>query len=107
MHEGDLLATIQKKFKLKCKGELHLKNYAIVGKELYKYLKLQEEYQLTTFEVVWALTAIAAFERLLPILEKVNLKGDFVDIEIDGAISVSLLEIVWCLRVRSAFLRSE
>jgi hypothetical protein len=34
MHEGDLLGRIQKKFKLKCKGELHLKNYAVVGKDL-------------------------------------------------------------------------
>jgi hypothetical protein len=41
MHEGDLLASIQKKFKMKCKGELHLKNYAVVGKDLDKYVKLQ------------------------------------------------------------------
>jgi hypothetical protein len=49
MHEGDLLAAIQKKFKLKCKGELHLKNYAMVGKDFEKYIKMQEEYQLTAF----------------------------------------------------------
>ena len=49
MQEGDLLAMIQKKFKLKCKGELHLKNYAMVGKDLERYLKLQAEYQISVF----------------------------------------------------------
>lgn len=39
MQEKDLLGRIQKKFKMKCKGEIHLKNYAIVGKDLQKYLK--------------------------------------------------------------------
>ena len=49
MQEGDLLAMIQKKFKLKCKGELHLKNYAMVGKDLERYLNLQAEYQISVF----------------------------------------------------------
>lgn len=49
MHDADLLSIIQKKFKLKCKGELHLKNYAMVGKDLDKYLKFQQEYQSTVF----------------------------------------------------------
>ena len=84
MHEGDLLATIQKKFKMKCKGELHLKNYAMVGKDLEKYIRLQEEFQLTAFEVVWALSTLAFFERVQASLENLNLKGDFVNIEIDG-----------------------
>jgi hypothetical protein len=41
MQEADLLAMIQRKFKMKCKGELHLKNYAMVGKDLERYLNLQ------------------------------------------------------------------
>lgn len=80
MHDADLLSIIQKKFKLKCKGELHLKNYAMVGKDLEKYLKLQQEYQLTVFEVIWGLTVIAAYERLHPFLEKIPIKGDFIEI---------------------------
>ena len=34
MSDNDLLTRIQKKFKLKCKGELNLKNYALIGKEI-------------------------------------------------------------------------
>ncbi len=106
MHDADLLAIIQKKFKLKCKGELHLKNYAMVGKDLDRYLKLQEEYQLSVFEVVWGVTVITAYERLHPLLEKIGLKGEFMEIELDGGISAALLEVISCLRIRSAFLKS-
>ena len=59
--EGDLLGRIQKKFKAKCKGEYHLKNYAMVGKDLEKYIKYQEEYQLSIFETIWAVSLIAGF----------------------------------------------
>lgn len=52
----------------------------MVGKDLEKYLRLQQEYQLTVFEVIWGLTATAAYERLHPFLEKIGLKGDFIEI---------------------------
>ena len=63
MNNEDLLNRIQKCFKMKCKGELNLKNYALIGKDLEKYSKMQEEYQLNVFEMSWQFQIINQFEK--------------------------------------------
>jgi len=49
MHDAQLLQKIQKKFRNICKGEYYLKSYALLPKEVEKFIKLAQEYQLCSF----------------------------------------------------------
>lgn len=85
---------------------MHLKNYAMVGKDLERYLKLQEEFQITTFEIVWALSSLSAFDKLQTCIDKLNIKDEFVHIDLDGALAISFSELMTSIRIRSTFMRS-
>lgn len=58
MHDSQLLQKIQKKFKNLCKGEYHLKSYALLPKEVDKFAKLAQEFQLCSFEVIWSVVLL-------------------------------------------------
>jgi hypothetical protein len=53
MHELDLLHLIQKKFKKSLKGEIYLKFYSLLPKEIEKLEILYQEYQISAFEIIW------------------------------------------------------
>lgn len=53
MHELNLLHIIQKKFKKSLRGEMYLKFYSLLPKEIEKMEMLYQEYQLSAFEVIW------------------------------------------------------
>lgn len=54
MHQTELLHKIQKKFKKSCLGELTLKFYGLLPKEVERLSELYQQYQISAFEVVWA-----------------------------------------------------
>ena len=54
MHELPLLHLIQKKFKKNLKGELFLKFYSLLPKEIEKLELLYQEYQILSFEIIWS-----------------------------------------------------
>lgn len=53
MHQKEILQMIQKKFKKSCHGDLCLKFYSLLPKEVEKLVALYQEYQLHEFEVIW------------------------------------------------------
>ena len=49
MHDKDLLLRIQRKFKKSCQGELALKFYSLLAKEIDRLSVLYQEYQISAF----------------------------------------------------------
>ena len=63
--EHGLLHRVQHKFKKACKGERALRNYALVGKDLDRYLSLHQEYQVANYEMVWGLVMMLKYQQFI------------------------------------------